>query len=183
MEEFNVQNIITPHVRIEWKMLNSEAYKALPASAAKALPYFLGKVKRGFDDPARYTTEFSFNYGEARRFGFAPATYSRVIRDLVKHGFIDLVCRGGFSGGQRIKSTFRLSERWRAHESEVGSDATGLSNGQGAKDTANPKAPRSLLDLVMGNFEDAKASKIELPSESEKGKQPVHPLYRGNFQN
>jgi hypothetical protein len=179
MDQLKTQNIITPHVRIEWEMLNSAAYKALPASAAKALPHFLGKVKRGFDDPTRYTTEFSFNYGEAKRFGFAPATFSRVIRDLMKHGFIDLVCKGGFKRGQRIKSTFRLSERWRAQECKDCSDAAKLSGEQSVEKTLTSSTPHRLLDVVRSNFGDATGSRTEVPSKSEK----IHPLFQRNFPN
>lgn len=97
-----------------WKLLNSPAYIALPASAAKALPYFLGKVKGDpFRDPTRYDIEFSFSYGEAQRLGFSTATFHRVICQLVFHGFIDPIDKGGLRGVGGSYSVFKLSERWK----------------------------------------------------------------------
>ena len=82
---------LPPFVALPWTMLNSKAYKDLPPSAAKALPYFLGKPKLPFSDPGYYSVEFGLSYGEAKRLGFAPSTYSKVIQALMRAGFIDPV--------------------------------------------------------------------------------------------
>lgn len=108
------KNKLPPFVAIEWSILNSPAYWELPPSAAKALPYFLGKVKHISEDPfARYTTEFAFSYREAGRYGFSKSTFSKVIDDLVQHGFIDPVRKGGQNNGTKVCSKFVLSIRWR----------------------------------------------------------------------
>jgi hypothetical protein len=94
-------------------MLNSEAYKALPHAAAKALPFFLGKVKcGGYNDPMRYETVFPFPYSEAERLGFSRATFARIIRDLVGRGFVDPESKGGKRSEGMTRSYFRLSHRW-----------------------------------------------------------------------
>jgi hypothetical protein len=93
-------------------MLNSRAYRALPPSAAKALPFFLGKVKVKHFDQARFHEEFRFSYGEGKRYGFAPATFSRVIQALVRTGFIDPVDKGGLRSDGKRYNLFRLSRRW-----------------------------------------------------------------------
>ena len=41
-------------VAFQWVLLNSKVYWDLKPSAAKALPYFLGKPKRPFNDPEMY---------------------------------------------------------------------------------------------------------------------------------
>ena len=110
------KNHLRPFVAIEWDILNSQAYRELPPSAAKALPYFLGKVKHnGEDQYARYMTEFSFSYREAGRLGFSSSTFSKVLDDLVQHGLIDPVRRGGQHNGTRVTTKFVLSMRWKEY--------------------------------------------------------------------
>ena len=105
-----------PFVGLEWVMLNSEAYKKLPASAAKALPYFWGKPGAALQITAAnsryYEHVFDFTYGEAKRYGFASGTFSLVIRNLVAYGFIDPVEKGGLKSGGLSKSLFKCSRRW-----------------------------------------------------------------------
>ncbi|HOD36425.1 MAG TPA: hypothetical protein PLR20_14505 [Syntrophales bacterium] len=111
-------NKLPPFVPLTWDMLNHQAYKDLPPSAAKALPYFLGKVRLSPNDPQRYESEFDFTYPEARKYGFAEGTFSNIINHLVEHGFIDLAYKGGLRGDSRSKSLFTLSERWRKYGTE-----------------------------------------------------------------
>ena len=109
---------LPPFVALTWETLNSEAYKDLPPSAAKALPYFLGNKesrKVGFCDPSRYEISFTFRYGEGERFGFARRTFHQIIADLMKLGFIDPVIKGGMKGCGFTKSKFKLSQRWKQY--------------------------------------------------------------------
>jgi hypothetical protein len=103
---------LPPFVAMPWKVLNSESYKALPATAAKLLPYFFGKVKLGFDHPSRCHTDFSFTYSEAKKLGCGKSTFYKVLKDLMRYGFIDPVSKGGLKGGGLSSSIFRLSTRW-----------------------------------------------------------------------
>lgn len=111
----NKPNSLPPFVPLIWEMLNHEAYKKLPASSAKALPYFLGKVKLPYRDPDRYTTEFSFSYPEAKDLGFSPGTFADVIRNLVSYGFIDPVEKGGLRGNGKGYNRFKLTDRWKLY--------------------------------------------------------------------
>jgi hypothetical protein len=95
-------------------MLNSEAYKNLPPSPAKALPYFLGKVKRNWNDAQKFTNQFSFSYREGNWLGFAFATFSKIIQSLVHFGFIDPVDKGGLRSDCKSSNLFKLSQRWEA---------------------------------------------------------------------
>ena len=104
---------LPPFVPLPWVMLNHKAYKELPFAASKALPYFLGKVKMDFHDPNRLTAEFSFSYKEAKSLGFALATFSKVITDLIKYGFLDPIDKGGLRGDCKSNNLFCLSERWK----------------------------------------------------------------------
>ena len=105
-------NRLPPFVPLIWEILNSRAYKDLPPSNAKALPYFLGKYKGGYNDPQRYLGEFSFSYTEGKKLGFAPATFSKVIQALIRFGFIDPLDKGGLRGDCKSYNLFRLSKRW-----------------------------------------------------------------------
>jgi len=104
---------VTSFSALPWEMLNSSAYIELPHSAAKALPYFIGKVKGRLDDPERYKTEFSFSYREGKRYGFASATFSKVIQSLVAHGMIDPIDKGGLRSDYKSSNKFCLSFRWK----------------------------------------------------------------------
>ena len=111
-------NKLPPFVPLTWETLNSLAYKDLPPSSAKALPYFLGKSKAGYNDPQRYLGEFSFSYTEGKRYGFSPATFSKVIQALIRFGFIDPVDKGGLRGDCRSYNLFKLSRRWEGYGTE-----------------------------------------------------------------
>jgi len=104
---------LPPFVPLTWEMLNHKAYKDLPFAASKALPYFLGKVKMDYNDSNRFNAAFSFSYKEAALLGFATATFSKVITDLIKYGFLDPRDKGGLRGDGKSNSLFCLSERWK----------------------------------------------------------------------
>ena len=107
------RNSFPPFVALTWEMLNSKAYRDLPASSGKALPYFLGKVKvKVYNDPQKYLIEFSFSYKEANRYGFAIATHHRIICELIEKGFIDPCDKGGLKSDGKSYNLFRLSRRW-----------------------------------------------------------------------
>jgi len=94
-------------------MLTNRAYKTLSGTAAKALPYFIGKVKDiPFGDPSRYQTTFPFTYSEAKRLGFGKSTFHKVLGQLIAHGFIDLEKKGGKRSFGMSNSIFKLSRRW-----------------------------------------------------------------------
>ncbi|MGD0231167.1 MAG: hypothetical protein ABSC19_12555 [Syntrophorhabdales bacterium] len=101
-------------VALTWDLLNSRAYKSLPPSAAKALPFFLGKVHAWSpSDPTRYTTDFAFTYAEANKLGFGKSTFRKMLKELMKHGFINMTYHGHYrTSGPQASSTFRLSRRW-----------------------------------------------------------------------
>jgi hypothetical protein len=97
---------------MSWDVLNSIAYKSLTHSAGKALPYFIGKPKAPFNDPAQCNTDIHFPYAEAKRYGFAPGTFSKIIHELVAKGFLDPVDKGGLRCNGKSYNVFRMSRRW-----------------------------------------------------------------------
>jgi len=99
-------------VALPWDVLNHRAYKELPPSSAKALPYFLGKPKKRFDDEEFYKTAIKFSYREAKKDGFAAGTFSKIIKALVAHGFLDPVDKGGLRSSGKGYNVFKLSLRW-----------------------------------------------------------------------
>lgn len=116
MKKKNQKGKLPPFVPITWEILNSTAYKELPPSAAKALPYFLGNKetrKASFSDPSRYDIPFTFRYSEAENLGFARRTFHQILTDLMGYGFIDPVSKGGMRGCGFTKSKFTLSLRWK----------------------------------------------------------------------
>lgn len=106
---------LPPFVAVPWDVLNAPAYTKLPASAAKALPYFFGRPKVPFSDGQYHEADFPFSYPEAKKLGFASATWFKVLCDLVAHGFLDPVSKGGLRGNGKSCSRFSLSARWKKY--------------------------------------------------------------------
>lgn len=106
------KNPLPLFVPMVWTMLNSRAFTELSHAAGKALPFFIGKPHVKYGTPEFYQTDFPFSYTEGERYGFARGTFSKVIRDLVKKGFVDPISRGGLRGFGRTTSRFRNSRRW-----------------------------------------------------------------------
>lgn len=114
------KNKLPPFVPMLWSILNSAAYRDLPYASRSALIYFQGKVQAKdeignyipYRSLERYKVEFHFSYGEAKRYGFAAATFAKCIRALVLKGFIDPVAKGGLRGDRRSYNYFKLSLRW-----------------------------------------------------------------------
>ncbi len=92
--------------------LESTAYRTLPPSAAKLLPYFKRTCVRATKSAPDETTLFGFTYTEAVKYGFSTRTFSRAVQDLIQHGFIDLVEQGGLRGVGHTCSKYKLSKRW-----------------------------------------------------------------------
>jgi hypothetical protein len=106
---------LPPFVALPWMLLNHPAFKKLPPSAAKLLPYFLGKPKLPYNDKDYCSREFSFTYHEGITYGCARKTFSRIIKALIENGFIDPVEKGGLRGDGHSTSKFKLSHRWEAY--------------------------------------------------------------------
>jgi hypothetical protein len=100
---------------LHFEIINGPAYRALGYSAAKALPFFLGKVKINSRNPDRYKTPFEFSYREAGRYGFSRATFRGVIEELSAKGFVDWTKKGGLRCDAMCGNEFCLSERWRQY--------------------------------------------------------------------
>ena len=93
--------------------MNSAAYKALSPSAAKALPFFLAKVKIPVADEQRYRETFILSYGELKASAkISDKTCSKVFQELVGIGLIHPVEKGGLRGHGKGCSKYKLSKRW-----------------------------------------------------------------------
>lgn len=103
-------------VMLTYELLDSAAFKALPPSAGKLLPYCLRKVKEPYGSPKSYSTDFNFSYTEAAAKGFASDTFSRSLHALIENGFINLIKKGGLRGFKKSNSLYRLSDRWRKYD-------------------------------------------------------------------
>lgn len=103
-----------PFVMMPWELLNSSAFVSLSPSAAKALPYFLGKQGKAYKrEKEDFRGVFEFSYAEAKRLGFATRTFSRIIIELVEKGFLIMAGYGGLRGFCKSFNKFELSDRWR----------------------------------------------------------------------
>lgn len=66
-------------------------------------------VTRGKADES---TLFGFTYTEAKKYGFPVNTFTRAVKALELHGFIDIVEQGGLRGAGHTCSKYKLSKRW-----------------------------------------------------------------------
>lgn len=95
-------------------MVTSEAYRKLSKSALRVLPIFIRKSGHTYKKPEHYLTVFHFTYTEAKNLcGMAERTFYDAIRNLIKWGFIEQVKQGGVKGGDKVMSTFKLSDQWK----------------------------------------------------------------------
>lgn len=108
-------NKLPPFVPLIWELLNAPAFIALCHYARAVLPYCLGKVKLPYNDPQRLEQPFSFPYSEAKRLGFPTSTFAKAIQQLVEHGFLDPVRKGGCYGDLKVSNQFKLSNRWQRY--------------------------------------------------------------------
>jgi len=108
---------LPPFVALTWDLLNSSAFVDLTPSASKALPYFLGKHGKAFRrHEADFKGVFEFSYAEAKRLGFASRTFSRIIEELIKKGFVNMAGYGGLRRGFcKSNNKFQISNRWRKY--------------------------------------------------------------------
>lgn len=106
---------LPPFVPMTWAILNAKAFKAMSYASRAMLPYFIGKTKQNIRSDLFLKTTFSVSYREAISYGYARKTYARVIGELMRHGFIDPVDKGGLRGCGLSCSVFRMSDRWKAY--------------------------------------------------------------------
>jgi len=106
-----------PFIQFTYKMMNGRAYKSLSPAAAKALPFFLAKVKIPVADDQRYRETFILSYGELKTAAnISDRTCSKVFQELVRVGFIDPVEKGGLRGNGKSCSKYKLSRRWEQYQ-------------------------------------------------------------------
>lgn len=103
-------------VGVDRLLLESQAYRSLPPTAGKMLPYFLGKMKSLLSTAETYySTSFTFTFAEGRKYGCTKKTFYRVICALVQFGFIDPCVKGGIFQQGHVSSLFKLSKRWKRY--------------------------------------------------------------------
>src|SRR3990167_1080256 len=110
-----------PYFWTERDILKSAAYLSLPFSARAALPHFYAKC-RYEKVGGRRSKEFkhtnngflAFTYKEAEALGFSRPTFSKVLAELQKKGFIKITLRGfGGIGEFKASSQYALSQDWK----------------------------------------------------------------------
>lgn len=101
-----------PFVALERDLLSSRAYCDLSASAAKLYPHM--KMQAGLNQ-SQGNPDFAFTYRDGQSHGFARATFSRAINELIAKGFVIPTRYGGKRGFCKFENRFALSERWRSY--------------------------------------------------------------------
>jgi hypothetical protein len=111
-------------ISVRFYLLRSEAYQSLEyAHSAKVLTWFFEKrrVERGKTSPYQTSRKgkqrwieskepVKFTYDESRCRGLTNYKFSKALRELHAHGFIDVAKHG--TGLQGDSSTYILSDRW-----------------------------------------------------------------------
>ena len=91
-------------IPLSHNLVDSEAYKQLSAIATRAFTYFRRDLKSG------HQTKVKLTFGQAQKYGVcnSSTTFSKVKKELVKHGLLDPFDGGGLN----TPAVFELSERW-----------------------------------------------------------------------
>jgi len=94
-----------PFVAMEYRLLESEAFRSLSSTAKVAFIYFRRDKRNG------HQTEVILTFPQAQKYGVcaSPATFNRVKPELVEKGFLDPLKPGGLNQ----PSVFNLSDRWK----------------------------------------------------------------------
>jgi len=108
-------------VYIEWKIMESEAFRELSATGIRVLLRFLQKRKWSKRErrkkPTYENSGLVFTYAEAETLGISTSQFHVVLKKLIENGFIDVEHQGGIH--KNDVSIYAVSERWR----EYGTDA------------------------------------------------------------
>ncbi|MBT3509586.1 MAG: hypothetical protein HN472_08600 [Nitrospina sp.] len=97
-------------VPLPHRLIESEAYKLLSATAKIAYTYFLRDVRSGHQENVTLTFNQAKKYGVCQ----SPDTFSKAKKQLVENGLLDSVDGGGLNA----PAIFKKSERWK----QFGSD-------------------------------------------------------------
>ena len=91
-------------------LLKSLAFTSLSSSAKIAYPYFLYDKKNAHEDKVILT------FSQAKKFNIcrSQSTFTKIKRDLVKHGFLDPLDGGGLNA----PAIFKISNRWNRYGNE-----------------------------------------------------------------
>ena len=91
-------------------LLKSLAFTSLSSSAKIAYPYFLYDKKNDHEDKLILT------FSQAKKFNIcrSQSTFTKIKKDLVKHGFLDSFDGGGLNA----PAVFKISNRWKRYGEE-----------------------------------------------------------------
>ena len=91
-------------------LLKSLAFTSLSSSAKIAYPYFLYDKKNAHEDKVMLT------FSQAKKFNIcrSQSTFTKIKKDLVKHGFLDSFDGGGLNA----PAVFKISNRWKRYGEE-----------------------------------------------------------------
>lgn len=93
-----------PFVALLHRLIESEAYKSLSATAKLAYVYFLRDLRNGHQEDVTLT------FGQAKKYRVcqSPSTFIKAKKQLVANGLLDPVDGGGLNA----PAVFKLSRRW-----------------------------------------------------------------------
>ena len=91
-------------------LLKSLAFTSLSSSAKIAYAYFLYDKKNAHEDKVILT------FSQAKKFNIcrSQSTFTKIKKDLVKHGFLDSFDGGGLNA----PAVFKISNRWKRYGEE-----------------------------------------------------------------
>ena len=94
-----------PFVALLHRLIESEAYKSLSATAKLAYVYFLRDLRNGHQEDVTLT------FGQAKKYRVcqSPSTFIKAKKQLVENGLLDPVDGGGLNA----PAVFKISGRWK----------------------------------------------------------------------
>ena len=106
----NRKNILGSFVPLGRPLLSSLAFTSLCSSAKIAYAYFLYDKKNAHEDKVILT------FSQAKKFNIcrSQSTFTKIKKELVKHGFLDPFDGGGLNA----PAIFKVSNRWNRYGNE-----------------------------------------------------------------
>ena len=106
----NRKNKLGSFVALGRPLLSSSAFTSLCSSAKIAYAYFLYDKKNAHEDKVILT------FSQAKKFNVcrSQSTFTKIKKELVKHGFLDPLDGGGLNA----PAIFKVSNRWNRYGNE-----------------------------------------------------------------
>ena len=104
--------------RVPSEMYESQAFQGMRSAAYAILMMAIFRNYSSTSGGGNKAPNFTLSYEDLKkRLGFHRETVRRAMKDLIAHGFLEIVRHGGLDGVNGVASLYRLSSNWKSYSS------------------------------------------------------------------